>query len=55
MRKAAGESTEENVRLQGLVVFLWYEVGSTAGWLGRGPVALKLCKCLIYFMPVYIS
>lgn len=38
------------MRLQGLVVFLWYEAGSTAGELGRGPVALKICKYLIYFI-----
>lgn len=52
MRKAGGENIEENVRLQGPVVFLWYEVGSTAGGLSRDPVVLKICKCLIYFMPL---
>lgn len=52
MRKAGGENAEENVRLQGLVAFLWREVGSTAGGLSRSPVVLKIYKCLIYFMPV---
>lgn len=51
MRKAGGENIEDNTRLQGLVVVLWYEVGSTAGGLDKGPVALKISKCLIYFMP----